>query len=926
MQFEASGLKRVKTLREAAQDPLHVVIETAQANSPYKDFYFGTKLVIDIRDAPKKTKAKTGKSKADIKPVIPSQTELEPYVKAEFEPQKEPKQEPKPEPKVEDKPQGKTATAESTSQALAFFTPEAKPIKINADKTPVQKPNVITVSSVSPTSLAVFEYHDKLWVVSGDPNILLDPLMQGVQAADMAPIEEKITQAARLYTVNALEGADYYVQGGGLVWRVLIGRELSNAEPVIPVRENGTLVWPMARPAKIAKIKDPVGGQDIHVITSWQAEDIRGQAMNFIEFSVLPSPLGLAIIPRVDDLEITIEPGRPDIRITRPGGLQLARQDDIKLAKNMQQRTMKKEGAYEDGGVRLNSLLAFQDWKAVSIKEFGSVKSAVLGALPGLTSTGRGQSLLGLAQTTLANGMGPETLGFLQLAQDILPDLPKSPEYRALKGVALTLTGRYEQAVNLLAAPPLNEQPEIKYWLSYTLAKLQDWRQAEKNLPLEFYDLEQYPAQIAAPLAVTLTEVALRAGDFLRANELIAIAMGIDDQLRPGQKAALQYLEGEKARQQGEFDKTIELWSDLAKGSDDLFKVRAALALTRIEREKDKITLSDAVDRLERLRYSWRGDDLEAQVNYWLGKIYFDHKQYVKGLNIMRDASSYANGPFLGARLVEEMQQKFQDLYLTDRLDDVPAPEAAALYERFSELVPSNATGDQMTNRLANHLAKAGLYARAAALLNSQIKTRLEGEDAFDAVRRLSVIHLLDDNPNDARGSCDGVSLQKSKLANNAAIDEELSLLRARALGLQEKDAEALEVLIALEATPPVNRLRADLAWRFGYWDEAADALNGVLQDDGIAAGGTLNEEQAALLLRRAVALNLAGDRIRLASLRTSFTPAMSKTGKARIFEVVTRPRRPGELADRETLLSVVSEVEVFKDFLDAYEAEIAGE
>ena len=47
----------------------------------------------------------------------------------------------------------------------------------------------------------------------------------------------------------------------------------------------------------------------------------------------------------------------------------------------MQQRTMAKEGAYEDGGVRLNSHW-LSDWKAVSIKEFGSVKSAVLGALP----------------------------------------------------------------------------------------------------------------------------------------------------------------------------------------------------------------------------------------------------------------------------------------------------------------------------------------------------------------------------------------------------------------------------------------------------------------------------------------------------------------------------------------------------------------
>ena len=50
----------------------------------------------------------------------------------------------------------------------------------------------------------------------------------------------------------------------------------------------------------------------------------------------------------------------------------------------------------------------------------------------------------------------------------------------------------------------------------------------------------------------------------------------------------------------------------------------------------------------------------------------------------------------------------------------------------------------------------------------------------------------------------------------------------------------------------------------------------------------------------------------------------MAQTDKARVFEVITRARQSGALADRETLMGVVSEVDLFKQFLDNYRASSA--
>lgn len=72
-------------------------------------------------------------------------------------------------------------------------------------------------------------------------------------------------------------------------------------------------------------------------------------------------------------------------------------------------------------------------------------------------------------------------------------------------------------------------------------------------------------------------------------------------------KYALNYLMGEAARQKGDAAKAIELWQPQIKGKDYLYRAKAGLSLTRLELDQKKIKPAEAIDRLEALRYSWRG-------------------------------------------------------------------------------------------------------------------------------------------------------------------------------------------------------------------------------------------------------------------------------------------------------------------------------
>ncbi|MBX2834396.1 MAG: hypothetical protein KTR28_05440, partial [Micavibrio sp.] len=432
------------------------------------------------------------------------------------------------------------------------------------------------------------------------------------------------------------------------------------------------------------------------------------------------------------------------------------------------------------------------------------------------------------------------------------------------------------------------------------------------------------PPLIRSAMGLGLAEINLRSGKPVIADKFMGMAEKDYPYLPPHLRGNLIYLQGEKARQEGSNELTEKSWLRLARGEDDLFRVKGSLALTRFLVDQGKMPPRQAIDKLEGLRYAWRGDDLEANVNYWLGRTYFENNDYIKGLNIMRDASTYASHSGLAEKITNDMSQLYIDLFTGDKLKDVPPEDAVNLYEQFRELSPPDDRGDKIVERLAEHLANAGLVGRAGDLMKNQVDHRLKGYDAFRIATRLAALRLLDDKPDDAMDAIKkaesilGELPEEQKTDKNARMVE---LLKARSYSGKGNADRALELLRDMELSPDLNRLKAEIAWKASYWDDAAEALHDVILDQNLSLTRPLEDDQAALLIQRAVALNLGGDRVALANMRERYSDAMAQTEQAKIFEIITRPRQSITLADRETLLSVVSEIELFDGILQAIRA-----
>ena len=788
-------------------------------------------------------------------------------------------------------------------------------------------PNVITVSSTKSQGLAVFELNGEIWIINDQADLRLTPHVGGSDSDRLSPLQTVEIIGGKAFKTKMLENYNIRGQGGGLLWRVIISPQKHDSKPVefikTGVNENrarsGKIVWAFDKIGKILDVQDPVSGANLKIVTVENSKLFAGEARDFVDFSVLPSPVGLAIMPKVDDLKV-IKTSK-GIEVSRVGGLTLLTVEQLEKIAAVREKK-KRRASRESSSHKIRRIYDFKNWQMGGIDSLGENGVILLGGLNALTEGKRIESLVTLAKMYISNAQGAEALGFLRLAQAELSDLSYSPEFIALRGVAKALDWKSEPAFADLSAESLEPFEEIGYWRAAVLADLGDWAQAQDVLPQNMSTLYNYPALVFNRLALAVAEISLRAGKIDQAEELLQEIEDHKEILFKPQVAALAYLKGETARQRGKIDETKKLWLPLTNGEDDLYRAKAGLALTRLRVNQKELTPIKAIDKLERLRYAWRGDLLEAQINYWLGQTYFEVENYVKGLNIMREAVSFAAGTDFGGQIAEEMTDVFTNLFLGDGLKKVSPSDAAALYEQFSELVPIGEKGDKVVEMLANHLMQADLLGRAARLLSHQLEHRLKGNDAHRVAVHLAAIYLLDEQPGKAMNALKRATLELQNLPEEMQTQEkflEISLLRARSLSKNKRADQAMALLNELPNSIDVNNLRADIAWNVGYWDDAAEALQDVILDRNFSLTRPLSDENTILILHRAIALNLAGDRVALANMREKYTDNMAQTKKAHSFEVITRLRQRAALADRETLKGIVSEVDLFGSFMESY-------
>ena len=913
------ALPNVGQVTQASSQPLTAQISVA-ANAPIRQSRSGTKFVLDVLDPPKGAAAEPPQSAAAEpssgaaqprpaqKPVPAAEAPAPaaaPNPVAPASPVAEPAppravaapESPKPVPAATDEPKPPPVSSEGAAKQPA---PAAAP-RPAADR---DAEAVIRVVPPQAVAAAAFVREGVFWLVFDAALSNVPPEITGRQASDFAKPARLALENATAFRWPMPGDLEVKMRRSGLAWEAVLSPGQARSGPdkpiVVSTEPDPRLLVPIEGATRAIVANDPDVGDHLVIVPSTAPGAAFTENRRYPELEVLNAVQGVVLRPAVDDLQVT--PRQDGVEVVAPGGLKLSRQQAAKPGQTAEPTRLFDLAAWRRGPVE-----QFEENRRKLEQELALAKD----------DSERARLLLALARFNFAHGYGPEAHGLLRLASQALPELEASPDFRALRGATRALAGASEGAIEDLSSGLIAQQPEAALWRGYAQAEAQRWADANASFRAAQGLAADYPEPFAARMALRAAEAALQAKDTAIALRLLDRVAALKPADRSTQ-AGLAYFRGELAHQTGDPAAAMKHWTQAIATNDTLYRARAELAFIKLALETNKMSRAQAIDRLERLRFTWRGDGLEREVAERLGRLYLEDGQYRAGLTALRDAAELATGTPAAEPLKRELSAAFAKLYTEAGAKSVTPLEALSLYQDFKDLTPPGAAGDEMIRGMAERLVQIDLLGRAADLLEQQVKSRLTGIDKGKVGARLAAIRLLDGNPEAAlRALAD--SEDKGYPPELAA---ERRLLQARALSKAGKPEEALALLKG-DHSPTTDRLRVDIAWRSQRWDEAAAALGRII---GPAPnGGSVDEPTARLVLNRAVALALAGDAKGLDELRNTFGPAVEKTEAAEAFRVVTQPPQDGSLGNLESIRSRMAEVDLFQGFLTAYRQKLGG-
>ncbi|MHA1563985.1 MAG: hypothetical protein ACTSX7_01620, partial [Alphaproteobacteria bacterium] len=719
------------------------------------------------------------------------------------------------------------------------------------------------------TGAAAFRRSGQLWLVFDSPaEVDTDEIFTAAQdvllGVEAVPLEGGL--ALRLDTIP---GFNPTLEVDGTEWLVKIRPR--TLEPTVAAEvsvtsdsDGNVVVVPLRGAGRRFSVPDPVMGDDIAVVTSNVPGIGVSKERSFVGFVLVESAQGVAVVGLRDGIQVLAD--KQGVTVSVTGGLAIT---------STEEREQIKQAA--GGADVVPRIFEFVKWRGED-GHYLETKQALQHQISTTDGDKRNAARLDLAQFYFGHGQAERVLGVLDAITREAAALSRSPEFKSLRGAAAYLMNRFDIAASDLADRRLDTEPEIDLWRSALSAARGDWLGASRGLQDSELYVQRYPDGLRARFSLLGAVASLHVDDPTGALAWLESLGGLT--LSAADLGQATVLRGQVLAANGHVDEAIEKFDIVIAGED-----RKSRAMAMFERANLMLEAEDAdkvalLGDLDRLRFAWRGDDMEFDVLRRLGELQIESEDYRGGLKTLkRAAENYAKHPDADG-LTELMQATFGDLYLHGRAEEMPAVRAIAIFNEFRELTPTGSEGDEMIRRLADRLVSVDLLDQAGELLSHQMEFRVEGAEKASVGTRLAILKLMDRRPEDALEAL----RDSDVLGMSAALLGERQLLEARSyaeLGQIDKALERIEQDRSAEA----DRLRADIFMRTLDWRRAAKVLTRLV--GAVPAQGQMIEPGSSLhVLNLAVALNLAGDKRGLDDLRARFSAAMEATEYAYDFRV----------------------------------------
>lgn len=745
--------------------------------------------------------------------------------------------------------------------------------------------------------LAVYRRGGALWVLAeGAPPKDIEARLAGREAVRGA--EARALDGLTLLRLEVRPGLQAHPVRREQGWRLALA-----AQPALPPSplaaepQAGHLRIPVETAGPVVDVEDPGTGGRLFVAPL--AEAGRGMPLHreFPEFTLTATRLGVAVAPKAEhvrvravDGQVIVDGGRRRLAVTRTDR-------DARPARR---------GAGEVDGRALLDLAAWRRGDGAYSQARRRLQQAVVDAPPARKHLAR----LDLARFYFAHGLAAETLGALEVYAQSKARRKADPQVRLIAGAAHLLAGDWRAAGRALAHPALDGIADALPWRAAYAAATGASRAAVAAFHRAEGQLAGYPPSVRRRMHLWIAEARLRIGEIDAAAHNLDKARELAS--NEADEAQVDDLQARKLLAEDDVEAAETLWREVAASGHGSSAARARFVMTERALAAGRIDREEAIARLERLRFAWRGDAFEAVLLQRLADLFVAGDEYRRALTALRQIASHLPESAWAEGAADRMRRIFKDVFLSDAADRLPPLKALALYESFRELTPAGPDGNRMIGRLVDRLVRVDLLGRAAELLDGQVRHRLAGAAKARAGARLASVYLLDRQPAKALEA-----LEISDAGDEGARDllRRRRHLRARALTRLERGEEAL-ALLAGDRSDDGRRLKADIHAEAGRWPEAAEALKALLPE---APGpeDTLEPGESRQVLRSAVALTLAGRRDELDTLEARYGAAMKESAHAETFRLLA-----GDDADDDSVATIaqrLAQVTEAKAFMNAF-------
>lgn len=789
---------------------------------------------------------------------------------------------------------------------------------------------------------AVFQRGTELWIVFSKPTIID---LEGLKdtAADLYPDIKQFTaeNATVLRIKTRLNGgASVARKDSEFEWQVQITNAQQspktllrmdiNTEPPLPPH----VFLPVSEPSDMLTLQDPDVGDELLVVPSYKAGEGVAPRRRFVDFALLQTATGLVVQKISDDTAITLQ--RNGLRIGTESGAHLtpglptlrpASEDPAEVSAMLapppeqQTETTPAEQARQEEKPKAKEpvarnrasgdvLFPYSDWRALTDVPFVDQVQALNTAIAQKGISQEATELrLRLAQLYLSENMAAEALGVLQDIRRRAPEFFIEKRLSALTGGAHFLMHRFQDASQDFSVQELQGSEEVDLWRE-ALAMLLGNPDASIDY-LEYNEafIAKYPPQMRQQLGIIAADSAVAKADYNTA--LLVLDALKQGKLLDGIDDYAAYLLAKVSVENGKVEEGLTAWGALAQDyTNPLVRARAEYAHANKELELGRITPQQATNRLEKVRLSWRGDDLELAVSAQLGDLYADQNDWRSAMHVWRVlAQSYPNTA-AAVEAQNRMKTAFLELFDKGLVATLPPLDQLALYYEYRELAPQGETGERIINTLVDRMVALDLLDQATGVLEQRVRYLLEREDRSRTGMRLARLYLLNHKPEKALQA-----LARSVYGDNPEdVRTERDRISARAFAELGRMEDAL-VILKDDKTAEAEDIRLNVHWKRKDWPNVIASIEGSLRGrTDTTAPVTLAESEK--LVQLAIAYATENDMSQLQYLRDYFTPLMAGNPREPLFAFITRPDIP---VTPKTVEQAIAQLEYTRDFLKNY-------